>query len=135
MDFPKNILDFLKEPNYMVFGTMDTKGYPQMTIVWFEYAGGVFKVSTTTDRVKYTNTKRDPRVGFLIYDRGNAYRYLQVRGDVEDITREGGHDFIDHLSGRYTGNATYKYDPDRKQDRVIITVRPVRFFAVGFAGA
>ncbi|MBI4159783.1 PPOX class F420-dependent oxidoreductase [Candidatus Wolfebacteria bacterium] len=132
MTFQKNIEEFLREPNYMVLGTLGASGHPHMTIVWFEYNNGVFRISTTTPRVKYRNVTANPKVGLLIYDRGNPYRYVQVRGAVTDITKEGGHDFIDYLSGRYTGNAKYKYDPERKEDRVIITVMPERFFSVGF---
>ncbi len=132
MDFPQNISEFLHEPNYMVFGTNGGGGHPQMTIVWFEFKDGIFRISTVADRVKYKNVKRDPKVTILIYDRGNPYRYVQIRGDVTDVTREGGHDFIDHLSVRYTGNAKYKADPERKEDRVIISIEPKRLYSVGF---
>ena len=132
MQFPQNIIDFLKEPNFMVFGTNGGSGHPQLTIVWFEFADGVFKISTVTDRVKYKNVVRDPKVAMVIYDRGNPYRYVQAQGDVTDMTKEGGHDFIDHLSRRYTANATYKGDPLRKEDRVTITITPTRFSSVGF---
>lgn len=133
MNFPKNILDFFKEPNYMVLGTLNKNGSPQMTIVWFEYADGVFKISTTMERIKYKNVARDPRVACVIYDRGNPYRYIQIQGSVVNITTEGGHDFIDHLSRRYTGNPTYKNDPERKENRVIISITPARYSGVGFA--
>ena len=132
MDFPENIAEFLKEPNYMVFGTNAKSGYPQMTMVWFEFKDDIFRISTVTDRIKYKNVKRDPKVTMLIYDRGNPYRYVQIRGDVTNVTREGGHDFIDHLSSRYTGNAKYKADPERKEDRVIISITPTKFTQVGF---
>lgn len=132
LTFPQNILDFLKEPNFMVLATLRKDGSPQSTIVWFEYADGVFRVSTTTERVKYKNVVSDPRVTLLIYDRGNPYRYLQIGGTVSNITKEGGHDFIDTLSGRYTGNAKYKNDPERKEDRVIISIEPLRYNSVGF---
>lgn len=135
VNFPQNILDFLKEPNFMVFGTVRRDSGPQMTIVWFEYENGAFKISTTTPRVKYKNISRDPRATMLIYDRGNPYRYLQIQGRVSDITKEGAYDFIDKLSGRYTGNAKYKNDPERKEDRVIISIEPIRYSSVGFAAA
>lgn len=132
MVFPENILDFLKEPNFMVFGTNGKSTHPQMTLVWFQFADGVFKISTVTDRVKYKNVTRDPHVTMLIYDRGNPYRYIQAQGDVTDITKEGAHEFIDRLSGRYTGNAKYKADPDWKEYRVTITIMPKTIYSVGF---
>lgn len=132
MDFPQNIAEFLREPNYLVLGTNSKNGYPQMTIVWFEFRDGIFKISTVTDRVKYKNVTRDPKVTILIYDRGNPYRYVQIRGDVTNVTKESAHDFIDHLSARYTGNAKYKTDPERKEDRVIISIKPNSLYSVGF---
>lgn len=132
MEFPQNIKDFLREPNYLVFGTNGKSGYPQMTLVWFEFKDGLFRISTVTNRIKYKNVTRDPHVTMVIYDRGNPYRYVQIRGDVTDITREGAHDFIDHLSARYTGNAKYKADPQRKEDRVIISITPNSLYSVGF---
>lgn len=132
MDIPQNILEFLREPNYLVLGTNGKSGHPQMTIVWFEFKDEIFRISTVTDRIKYKNIKRDLKVTVLIYDRGNPYRYVQIRGEVNDITREGGHDFIDRLSARYTGNAKYKADPERREDRVIISVTPKSLYSVGF---
>lgn len=132
MSFPQNILDFLKEPNFMVLGTVRKDGTPQMTIVWFEHESGTFKISTTTQRVKYKNIAKNPNVTMLVYDRGNPYRYLQIQGKVSDIAKEGAHDFIDKLSGRYTGNAKYKNDPDRKEDRAIISIEPIRYSSIGF---
>ena len=133
--FSQQILDFLKEPNFMVLATLRNDGSVQATIVWFEYADRLFRISTTTERVKYKNLSRDPRATMLVYDRGNPYRYLQIGGKVSNITKEGGHDFIDKLSGRYTGNAKYKNDPDRKEDRVVISIEPMRFSSIGFPNA
>ena len=135
LKFPQNILDFLKEPNFMALGTIRKDGSVQMTIVWFEYENGAFRISTTTPRIKYKNIARNPNVTMLIYDRGNPYRYLQIQGNVSDITKEGSYDFIDKLSGRYTGNAKYKNDPERKEDRVIISIEPIRYSSVGFPAA
>ncbi len=132
LKFPQPVLDFFKEPNYMVLGTLRQDGSIQMTIVWFEYDHGLFKISTTGSRIKYKNMTADPRVTFVIYDRGNPYRFVQVQAKVKSFTREGGHDMIDKLSARYTGSKTYKRDPERKEDRVTFTLEPLRYSAVGF---
>ncbi len=53
MEFPQDISDFLKEPNYMVIATVGKDGSPHQTLVWFDYQDGQFKISTTTSRMKY----------------------------------------------------------------------------------
>ena len=131
--FSKKEVDFLRRPNYLVLSTFRKDGSVQMTIVWFEYdpESNVFKISTTTDRVKYKNIRRDPRVSFIVWEKGNPYQYLQVRGRVADETKTGAHEFIDHLSEIYTGAKVYHGDPEHQQDRVIITISPENYFSVG----
>lgn len=129
--FTKEIVEFLKEQNFMVISTLFSDGSIQSTIVWFKYESGKFLVSTTRERVKYRNLSRDPRTTCLIYDRNNSYRYVQIKGKVS-ITKAGGHKLIDDLSLRYVGRTPYHGDPQHKQNRVIITITPTKYFSVGF---
>jgi PPOX class probable F420-dependent enzyme len=118
-----SVEEFLKKPNFLVLGTLRKDGSIQMTPVWFEYVDGVFRVSTTTERAKYKNIKRDNRVTFVIYDLENPYRYVQVQGEAS-ITPDPKHELIDHLSQRYRGETPYGGDPEHKEDRVIVTITP-----------
>ena len=47
--------------------------------------------------------RRLPQVALAISDPDNPYRYIQIRGKVVEITEEGGHEMIDHLSDKYRG--------------------------------
>jgi PPOX class probable F420-dependent enzyme len=129
--FPSQITTFLQKPNIMVFGTLRKDSSIQMSPVWFEYVDGVFRVSTTTERAKYKNIKRNNRVTFVIYDKDNPYQYLSVRGTAA-LSKDGEHDLIDRLSERYTGQTPYPADPDHKEDRVIVSITPVGFTQMGF---
>lgn len=129
---PKPILSFLTEPNYMVIGTLGKSGIPQLTIVWFSYKDGFFKVSITKERVKYKNILRDPRVGCLIYDRNNPYRYLQIQGTVEKIEKDPEYIFGAYLCERYGRDENYRRDPVRKKEgRVTLFIHTNGYYSKG----
>ena len=132
MKFSKDIQKFLKEPNYMVLGTHSSEGTIQMSIVWFDYDGRVFRFSTTTERVKYKNLTKDPNCTFLIYGRENPYKYVSVKALVKSHTTRGGHDFIDKLAWKYLKKKKYPYDPERKENRVSFTLTPKSYSQSGF---
>jgi PPOX class probable F420-dependent enzyme len=132
METTPSIEKFLQEPRYLVFATVGNDGTPHQTIVWYEFKDGDFKISTTTDRGKYINALRDPKVSMLVYDTENNYRYVAAQGRVNDITTENAHDFIEHLSQRYMNSPYYNKKQDReKEDRVIITITPYHFYMIG----
>ena len=131
-DFSQSILSFLEEPNYMIVGTIAKAGIPHLTIVWFSYDNGLFKISITKTRVKYKNILRDPRVSCLIYDRNNPYRYLQVKGVVVKIEKDPGYIFGDFLCARYWRDKSYRNNPVRKkEERITVSIKPDGFFAQG----
>ena len=132
MEFSEPVGQFLKEPNFMVLSTLFPDGSIQSTIVWFKYTGENFLISTVKGRVKYKNLVRDPKTTLVIYDRNNSYRYVQVKGVTESITESGAHKLIDDLSLHYVGLTPYHGDPDHKQERVVISIKPTKYFSVGF---
>ena len=134
MEFPEDVRKFLKEPNFMFLSEFSPDRTIHSTIVWYEFNSkkGVFRFSTTGDRVKYRNLTKDPRCTFVIPNTKNMYQYVQVQGKVADYTRKNGHDFIDSEAKRYLNKDKYPYDPERKEDRVTFTIKPERLFTSGF---
>ena len=134
MKFPKDVIDFIRKPNYMFLSEHNPDGSIHSTIVWYEFNANknIFRFSTTSDRVKYRNLAKDPRVTFIIVAEGNMYQYVQVRGRVTSFTRKGAYDFIDSESKRYMGVDKYPYEPKRDKDRVTYTITPQKFFSNGF---
>ena len=53
--------------------------------------------------------RRDKRVALSIQDPDNAYRYLAIRGVVEEITENGADEHIDALAKKYLGKDRYPY--------------------------
>jgi hypothetical protein len=60
-----------------------------------------------------------------ISDPDNPYRYLEIRGVVEEVVPDPTGKFYLHLNDRYSGPLT-EAGPD-KADRVILVVRPTAF--------
>ena len=132
MKISKKLEKFLSQPNFMVMSTIKADGSIQSSVVWYEYAAGKFRVSVTTTRAKYKNIVKDKRVSLLIHDHENPYQYMQFSGEVSSKTKKGGHDFIDKLAKHYLNKDKYPFDPERKEDRVILTITPETSTQMGF---
>ena len=105
-DSHKDILD------KVIFGhlaTLNPDGSPQSTPIWFEYDGEHILINSSKGRWKDRNMRRDARVALSIIDPDNAYRYLEVRGRVVDITEEGAVDHINKLAKKYLGKDEYPF--------------------------
>jgi hypothetical protein len=74
--------------------------------------------------------RRNGRVALAIQDPENPYRYLAVRGRVEEITETGADTHIDSLAKKYLGQDRY---PHRQpgEVRVIYRIRPERVSSMG----
>src|SRR5471030_1083522 len=83
--------------------TLMPDGSPQVTPVWFDYAGGAIRVNSARGRVKDRNMKEGAAVALSILDPDNAYRCLQVGGSVRKVTETGAAAHIDSLAKKYLG--------------------------------
>ena len=74
--------------------------------------------------------RREARVALSIQDPDNAYRYLEVRGRVVDITEEGGIDHIHKLANKYLGEEKYPWlQPG--EERVTYKIAPDHCTSMG----
>ncbi len=117
---PQKYLDLFQKKAFAHLATLMPDGSPQVTPVWVDYDGEYVLVNTARGRQKTRNVERDPRVAIEIMDPENAYRFLQIRGQVVEITEEGADALIDHLSEKYTGNPLYQ---NRRQGEVRVTLK------------
>ncbi|MGY0024907.1 PPOX class F420-dependent oxidoreductase [Streptomyces sp. cg35] len=104
--------------------TIQPDGSPQVSPVWVKRDGDDVLFSTTVDRRKEKNLRRDPRVTVLVQPADNPYTYAEIRGTA-DITTEGGQELIDELSLKYTGKKYAEFNPTSADDaqRVVVRVR------------
>ncbi|MFF4214530.1 PPOX class F420-dependent oxidoreductase [Streptomyces sp. NPDC001796] len=118
----KSLLD---GPVFIVVGTIQPDGSPQLSPVWVKRDGDDILFSTTVDRRKKLNLDRDPRVSVVVLNPDAPYEYAEIRGTAE-MSTEGARELIDELSLKYTGKKYAEFNPASAQDadRVVVRVVP-----------
>ena len=86
---PDTHRDLLVEPIHGVLSTMMPDGQPQSSIVWVDYDGTYVLINTTLERQKGRNMRANPKVAVLVVDPKDVSRWIEVRGNVVEIRREG----------------------------------------------
>ena len=120
---PEKIAALLSKTHVAIVGVNRTNGGPQLTPVRFFWDGKTFYFSTTTERAKYANIKRNPSITLMVDDpRG----YIVAYGKAE-IIETGFTDLVRPI--------IEKYMPDRieagmaiatQPNRVLVLLRPER---------
>lgn len=105
--------------------TIGPEGEPQSSPVWFEWDGTHILFSQTTTRQKYKNLKRDGRVSLSILDPDDPYRYLEVRGELDEIDPDPNIDFISRMAKKYIDEDRYPWHQEG-DERVVMKIRPTK---------
>jgi PPOX class probable F420-dependent enzyme len=105
-------------------------GSPQVTPVWFDFDGTHFRINSAKGRLKDKNMRRDKRVALSIQDPDNPYRYLAIRGDIDEITENGADAHIDTLAKKYLDKDRYPFRAPG-EERVIYKIRPGKVSTMG----
>jgi PPOX class probable F420-dependent enzyme len=126
MSFPADFLDLLEDETraLLYLATIMPDGSPQVTPVWFSVDGEDILINTNEGRVKDKNMKARPRVAMVIQDPKEQDRYLGVRGEVVEYTKEGADEHINRLSLKYY-NRPWTYQEDQR--RIIYRIKPLHF--------
>lgn len=129
-NIPKSHQDLLVEDKktFAVLGTVMGNGSPQVTPIWFDYDGQYIYLNSAKGRVKDRNIRERPKVALAIIDPKNPYRYIQIRGQVVDITEAGATEHIHALSRKYNGR---NYDLTPGEVRVKYKILPEKVFTMG----
>jgi PPOX class probable F420-dependent enzyme len=127
---PEAFKDLFGKVAYANIATVMSDGTPQVTPVWFDYDGNHLRVNSAKGRVKDKNMRRNKNVALAIQDPDNAYRYLAVRGKVDEITEEGADAHIDSLAKKYLGKDKYPFRGPGEV-RVIYKIRPEKVSTMG----
>jgi PPOX class probable F420-dependent enzyme len=128
---PETHRELLVKPVYGVFSTIMPDGQPQSSIVWVDYDGTYVLINTTLERQKGRNMRANPKVALLVIDPQDGSRWIEVRGNVVEIRREGAEAHADLLTQRYTGKQRfygdmYPVEQKQKETRVIVTIEPIK---------
>lgn len=125
---------FLAEKRNATMATIRANGTSQLTPVWFYWDGERFYISTTRERIKYKNLKRNPRMSLCIDD-VTGFFYVVAEGkaeikeqDIWEDTRKilikyrgekGGEEYLERL---------------KKEPRVLMILKPERVKTYGLSG-
>ncbi|GAA2062390.1 hypothetical protein GCM10009801_05470 [Streptomyces albiaxialis] len=107
---------------FVAVATIQPDGSPQVSPVWAKRDGDDVLISTTVDRRKTRNLRRDPRVTVLVQPADNPYTYAELRGTAT-LTTEGGQELIDELARKYTGKTYAEFNPASSEDAERVVVR------------
>ncbi len=116
----------LSEPNYAVVSTLNSDGSVLSTIVWISAEDGTVAVNSARGRRWPTNLERDPRVTALVYEAGNPYNYVEIRGRAT-ATTEGADEHINALTKKYINQDEYPFrQPGEERIKFVIEPDSVR---------
>lgn len=126
---PDSYKHYLTDPLCVTLTTLMPDGQPQSSVVWCDYDGEHILVNTARDRQKETNMRDRPQVTVLAFRTDDPYKYLEVRGEVTEITEAGAFDHISHLAKIYVGVDSYygniaSTEQADKETRVICKIKP-----------
>ena len=127
---PEKYRDLFQKKAFASLTTLMPDGSPQTTPVWVDVDGDHVIFNSAKGRQKDRNVRRDPRVAMAIIDPDNPYRYMEIRGKVEEITEQGADKHIDKMAKKYLGQDKYPYaQPGEK--RVMYKIRPEHTTTMG----
>ena len=70
---------FLKSSRFAVVSTIDAKGMPHQTVMWYVLDGDELLLSTPRESLKHRHLKHDPRISVCVEDN---YTYVTLAGTV-----------------------------------------------------
>lgn len=128
---PESHQNLLLAGHYGVLTTMMADGQPQMSMVWVDYDGRNVLINTTLERQKAQNMLANPKVNVLAIDPQNGTRFLEVRGEVTEITEKGAIAHVDKQARLYSNDKQQRFYGDiypaeqqEKETRVIVKISP-----------
>ena len=129
-EIPQQFSDLFEKRTFASLVTLMPEGSPQVTPVWCDFDGTHVLINTAKGRQKHRNLSRDPRVALAMMDPDDPYRYLEVRGEVEEMTEEGAWDHIHKMAKKYLDQDKYPY-AQPGEVRLIIKIKPQHYSAMG----
>ena len=116
----------LSEPNYAVVSTLNSDGSILSTIVWISADDGTVAVNSARGRRWPTNLERDPHITALVYEAGNPYNYVEIRGRATGTT-DGADEHINALAKKYINQDEYPFrQPGEERIKFVIEPDNIR---------
>jgi PPOX class probable F420-dependent enzyme len=129
-EIPASHRDLL-DGQFATLGTVGPDGRPQLSEVWFLADGDTVSLSLNSSRQKTKNLRANPAVSLFLLDLAVPYRYLELRGEAE-IIPDDDYAFANRVGEKYHADLSLHDKPG--DERVVVTIRPVRVHAVDMRG-
>lgn len=131
---PTSHEELLTGPVYAVLTTLNPNGAPENTIVWCTWDGEHVLVNTAAGRRKPRNVAQNPKVALTVMDPKDPFRWIDVRGEVEEVAPDPDYSIINSLAKLYAGVDEYyggvaPADARGTEERVTFKIRPNRVVA------
>jgi PPOX class probable F420-dependent enzyme len=130
-DFPDSHRDLL-DGEFATLATIDPRGFPQLTEVWFLFDEDEVRISLNTARKKTRNLRARPECSVFLLDLANPYRYLEIRGRAR-LEPDDDYAFADKVGAKYGGTDLRTRDRPG-ESRVVVTIEPVNVWPVNMRG-
>jgi PPOX class probable F420-dependent enzyme len=130
VQIPDTHKDILNKRGYAHLATLMKDGTPQVTPVWYDFDGSHICINTAKGRLKDKNMRRAKPVALSIQDPDNPYRYLAIRGAIDEVTENGADAHIDSLAKKYLDKDRYPFRGPGEV-RVIYKIRPEKVSTMG----
>ncbi|MDA2933596.1 PPOX class F420-dependent oxidoreductase [Acidobacteria bacterium AH-259-D05] len=127
---PEKYLDLFNKRAFANLATLMPDGRPQVKPVWCDFDGKYVLINSARGRQKDRNMRRDSRVSLSIMDPDNPYRYLEVRGEVVEITEANAREHIDKMAKKYLGKDKYPF-AQAGEVRVLYKIQPQHTTSMG----
>lgn len=128
---PDTHVDLLTGPIYATLTTISSSGAPENTIVWCSWDGAHVLVNTAEGRRKPQNVRGNPKVALMALDPEDPFRWIDVRGVVEEIAPDPDLVNINAHTRLYVGADEYygnvmPIEMKGTEERVIFKIKPRR---------
>src|SRR5579863_1088495 len=135
MKIPQSIRDLIARAPLAHLTTLNSKGGPQVTVVWVGIENEEFVIGHLAEHQKIKNIRRDPRVALsMLGDKTNAQgmrEYLVIHGDAR-VTEGGAVPLLQRLAPIYLGpKANFPPVSMQKIPGYVTRIAPSRFSGIG----
>jgi len=128
---PDSHKDLLINAIHGVLTTMMPDGQPQMSVVWVDFDETHVLLNSALERQKGKKIQKNRKVNILVIDANNVARFIEVRGEVLEITQEGAIDHANKQTRVYSGGEKQQFYGDiypaktkEKETRVVFKILP-----------
>jgi hypothetical protein len=133
---PESHLNLITGPVYATLTTIAPDGYPENSVIWASWDGSDVLVNTVAGRRKARNIENNPKVALIAIDPDDPYRWVDVRGRVEEVVEDRDYQNINAHAKMYAGVDEYyggvaPAENKGQEERIVLKIRPERVVTYG----